>query len=66
MVPKILRRCEVCGSYVTSYLAVDIQLSTRYYCHECWNKLKADTGSHPSDKQVISSPAQIDTQPQGL
>ncbi len=63
MAPKILRQCDVCKHYHASYLAVDTATGTRYYCHNCWKALKAQSEPpKPIDKSRLAS-AKIETKP---
>ncbi len=56
MTPKILRPCDICKRYHASYLVVDPQTGTRYYCYSCWKALKAQAGAANPESKPKSGP----------
>jgi hypothetical protein len=54
MVPKILRRCSICGKFHASYLVIDPQLGKGYYCYSCF---RAWQTAHPAGQETESRPS---------
>jgi hypothetical protein len=59
MSPKILRRCDVCKGFHTSYLVADASSGNRYLCYKCWKALYGAQPTPGSDRQEPGPAADV-------